>query len=547
MTAPNNQTGRLSPQSTLQQRYIIVDQIGRGGMGAVYQATDTRVGNRRVAIKEMSQAHLSTQELAQASARFQQEAHMLGSLSHTNLPHIYDSFSEQGRSYLVMDFIEGQTLYKLLKDRDGQPLPVPQVLSYAQQLCDVLSYLHQQRPPIVFRDTKPTNIMVTNNGHIYLIDFGIARFFKEGQEQDTILLGSPGYAPPEQHGLAQTGPRSDLYGLGATLHYCLTGNDPYYAQQHFSFAPVRQYNPQVPVELDRLIQRMVAYNEQERPASALEVLQILNEISQRATDHTTAINPASMAPTNYIRPYPQPTTTPVAGGVTNPANHQAPTEQIHPASSASPVSKPSQVPTWTKGFTATFGLFLALTIGSGIIAFNFICPSAQPLEAIFSFLLLGIIVVAAARAKNIVSRSILLFTGFTALIASFALSVETIPALNQGFTFAPLSCQISLLADLPLYNVLLTTGLAATGLISFYWLTRSTSTGNRLLLLITFGVAILCAIIQAFFSESLLNESTIKHILLITALIALIQGMLLASQVARGQNTTRLPATPGIL
>src|SRR5690349_24185360 len=175
MTAPNNQTGRLSPQSTLQQRYIIVDQIGRGGMGAVYQATDTRVGNRRVAIKEMSQAQLNTQELAQASARFQQEAHMLGSLSHRNLPHIYDSFSEQGHSYLVMDFIEGQTLYKLLKESDGQPLPVAQVLSYAQQLCDVLSYLHQQNPPIVFRDMKPTNIMVTSNGHIFLVDVGIAR------------------------------------------------------------------------------------------------------------------------------------------------------------------------------------------------------------------------------------------------------------------------------------------------------------------------------------------------------------------------------------
>jgi serine/threonine protein kinase len=267
MTAPNNQTGRLSPQSTLQQRFIIVEQIGRGGMGAVYLATDTRLGNRRVAIKEMSQARLNTQELAEATARFQREAHMLGALAHPNLPRIYDSFSEQGRSYLVMDYIEGKTLHALLKEYNGQPMPVAHVLSYAHQLCDVLSYLHQQQPPIIFRDIKPTNVMVTNNGHIFLIDFGIARLFKEGQVQDTILLGSPGYAPPEQHGLTQTNPRSDLYALGATLHYCLTGRDPYHTKDHFNFPSARQSNAQVPPELDQLIERMVAYDERDRPTN----------------------------------------------------------------------------------------------------------------------------------------------------------------------------------------------------------------------------------------------------------------------------------------
>jgi serine/threonine protein kinase len=544
MTAPNNQTGRLSPQSRLQQRFIIVDQIGRGGMGAVYLATDTRIGNRRVAIKEMSQTHLNMQELAEASARFQQEAHMLGSLSHPNLPRIYDSFSEQGRSYLVMDFIEGQTLHKILKESNGQPLPVAQVLLYANQLCDVLSYLHQQNPPIIFRDIKPTNVMVTNNGHIFLIDFGIARFFKEGQEQDTILLGSPGYAPPEQHGLAQTGPRSDLYGLGATLHYCLTGRDPYYSVDHFSFPSVRQSNPQVPLELDQLIQRMVAHDEWERPANALEVLQALQTISQHAGEHTSTINPALVAPTNYIQPQSQPqlqtrpAASPAMQPVTVAVSPHAPTEQIHRAPPTIPTSKPQQAPVWTRGFVTVFSFFLALTVGSSLLALNFICPSAQPLEAGFSFLLLGVIIVAAIRATGIVSRSILALTGIATLIAGFALTnlaQLTFNNLVGGVNLFGGACQIQPLPlqTLQLDGLLLAIGLIATGVISLYWFTRQTSQGNRLLLLITFGIAILSAILQILFAET----DTLKHILLIIALIALIQGILLASQIARSKST----------
>ncbi len=534
MTAPNNQTGRLSPQSTLQQRFIIVEQIGRGGMGAVYLATDTRLGNRRVAIKEMSQARLNTQELAEATTRFQREAHMLGALAHPNLPRIYDSFSEQGRSYLVMDYIEGKTLYAILKGYNGQPMPVAEVLSYAHQLCDVLSYLHQQQPPIIFRDIKPTNVMVTNNGHIFLIDFGIARFFKEGQVQDTILLGSPGYAPPEQHGLTQTSPRSDLYALGATLHYCLTGRDPYHAKDHFNFPLVRQSNPQVPPELDQLILRMVAYDERDRPANALEVLQTLRNINQQAGEQTSAINPSSIAPTSYIVTNPQ---APAVQPTTAPAAHHLPTEPMQQTSVHLPTSKPAPVPLWTSGFSTTFGLFLLLTIVSSVVAFNFICPSAQPLEAVFSVLLLGITVVAAIGAQGMLARSLLLLTGVATLIASFALSVETTPAFARGFTINPTSCQIPLMPGLALYNVLLTIGLVASGLISLYWLTRPTNGTDRLILLVAFGIAILCGIAQAFLSESLIINSTLKHLLLITALIAQIQGMLLVSRMVRGRNT----------
>src|SRR5690349_5052306 len=123
MSTYDNQTGRLAPQSMLHQRYLIVGQAGRGGMSAVYQAVDTLSRNRHVAIKEMSQGHLDSVELAEATSRFQQEAALLGSLQHPNLPRIYDGFSEYGRSYLVMEYIDGKTLLQMLKDSGGRPLP----------------------------------------------------------------------------------------------------------------------------------------------------------------------------------------------------------------------------------------------------------------------------------------------------------------------------------------------------------------------------------------------------------------------------------------
>src|SRR6266516_2355114 len=168
MSTYDNLTGQLPPQSMLQQRYLIVGQVGRGGMSAVYQAVDTRVGNRQVAIKEMSQGHLSPDELVAATTRFQQEATLLSSLHHPNLPRIHDAFSEQGRSYLIMEFIDAKTLLQMLKASGGRPLPVGQELDYARQLCDVLAYLHLQNPPVIFGDLKPTNVMVKQDGHVML-------------------------------------------------------------------------------------------------------------------------------------------------------------------------------------------------------------------------------------------------------------------------------------------------------------------------------------------------------------------------------------------
>ena len=266
-------TGSLPEQTLLAARYQLLSRIGQGGMGAVYKAADTRFNNRSLAIKEMSSTGLPPARLLEAEAAFEREAHLLADLLHPNLPRIYEHFTENDRSYLVMDFIEGQTVEEHLEQVGGGPLPIEQVIKWAEQLCDVLNYLHTHQPPIIFRDLKPANVMMSENGHIYLIDFGIARIFKPGKQHDTVALGSPGYAAPEQYGKAQSSPRSDIYSLGALLHHLLTGIDP--SEQPFFFRPASQVNPAIDPALDALLQQMLAMDSDRRPASAQEVLNAL--------------------------------------------------------------------------------------------------------------------------------------------------------------------------------------------------------------------------------------------------------------------------------
>ena len=546
MSTFDNQTGRLPPQSLLQQRYLIVGQAGRGGMGAVYQAIDTHNANRRVALKEMSQGHLNDAELHEATAQFQREVGMLRALSHPNLPRIYHAFNERGRSYLVMDFIDGKTLLQMLKESGNRPLPMLQVLDYARQLCAVLAYLHQQHPPIIFRDLKPTNVMVTASGHVFLIDFGIARFFKEGQEQDTRFLGSPGYAAPEQHGTAQTTPRSDLYSLGATLHYCLTARDPYYAQDRFAFPPVRQYNPQVPIEFEQLIQRLLAMDERQRPASAIEVQQALTKINQQATAQTGAISPATTpgtTPTQYRSPSPALAATQYAQPapqsnqvILPPTSAVSPTKPsiprgAPPASSPKAESSPGFTRIWTPAFTTVFGLLFALTVVGSIVAFNIPNPYGptysvgldHAVEFALSLLLLVVAIIAGIRVHTRIPLGILALTGLGALLSGFVFADQTMFDLRiPAFT-------------LPSSNLLLTAGLVIAGIVSFLWLTRLTALVDRVILLSVFGIAVVCALAQSFFGDFAADEGIrlTKHILLLLTLITLIQGTLLAVQMER--------------
>ncbi len=278
-------SGSLPDQTLLAGRYQLLSRIGQGGMGAVYKAADTRFNNRPVAIKEMSSIGLTPTRLLEAEAAFEHEAHLLADLLHPNLPRIYEHFAENDRSYLVMDFIEGQTLEEYLDQKGGGPLPVDQVITWAEQLCDVLNYLHSHQPPIIFRDLKPANVMISESGHVYLIDFGIARIFKPGKQHDTVALGSPGYAAPEQYGKAQSTPRSDIYSLGALLHHLLTGVDP--SEQPFFFRDASQVNPAIDPALDALLKQMLAMDSDRRPASALDVLNALKGAVTNQTRSTS--------------------------------------------------------------------------------------------------------------------------------------------------------------------------------------------------------------------------------------------------------------------
>jgi serine/threonine protein kinase len=231
-------SGSLAAGSVLQRRYRIVQLLGAGGFGAIYKACDERFqGARVVAIKEMSDANLTASARAQALKDFRREATLLVQLNHPNLPNVSDFFEENGKVYLVMEFIEGKTLDEVQDETKG-PLDEAQVMGWAVQLCSVLQYLHTRQPPIIFRDMKPSNIMLAKDNQLKLIDFGIARVFKASATKDTTRLGSQGYAPLEQYGRGQSDQRSDIYALGATLYQLLTNHVP-------ADAPSRRINPQV--------------------------------------------------------------------------------------------------------------------------------------------------------------------------------------------------------------------------------------------------------------------------------------------------------------
>ena len=228
-------------------------------MGAVYQARDLK-RQTSCAIKEMSLSTVPKEERAQAIQNFKTEAKMLAGLNHPNLPTFSGFFTEGQRHFLVMEYVEGMTLDEFLEHNNG-PFPERRVLAWAKQLCDVLTYLHSQQPPIIFRDMKPGNVMVMRNGRIKLIDFGIARFFRHASSQDTQLLGTPGFAPPEQYGKAQTDERSDLYSLAMTIFQLLTNT---LSEKGFGLQDIRSINPNISLRVARTLEKATALKPEDR-------------------------------------------------------------------------------------------------------------------------------------------------------------------------------------------------------------------------------------------------------------------------------------------
>lgn len=312
---------RLAAGSLLQERYKIVQEVGTGGFGSVYRASDTLFGNRMVAIKEIRLQGLKPNEVIDATDTFNREASILSELRHPNLPRIYDSFTAPEHWYLVMDFIDGETLETYLDKIGGRLLP-DEVLEIGIQLCTVLDYLHSRQTPVIFRDLKPTNIMMTAYKQVYLIDFGAARYFKPGRSRDTIAFGSPGYASPEQYGKAQTTARSDIYSLGATLHEVLTGKDPGETPFKFSFSP-RMAGVTIPPDLEDLILRMVEMDASKRPASAKAVKEELQRISMQHLRRLYPLPGPMPSSAIYQPPYTQGQPPPASWATSAPSVRQA--------------------------------------------------------------------------------------------------------------------------------------------------------------------------------------------------------------------------------
>ena len=306
--------GSLQPGQVLQSRYRVLGIIGMGGMGAVYQARDLHFTNvtRLCAIKEMINMAQDQQLREQTIRNFEREAEILATLSHPSIPQVYDYFSFGDRAYLVQEFIQGRDLEAILNSTDSF-LAVEQIREWGIEVCDVLSYLHNHQPePIVFRDMKPSNVMIDHHKRVRLIDFGIAKMFQIGQQG--TMIGTEGYSPPEQYkGLAT--PLADIYALGATMHHMLTRRDPR-LEPPFSFdqKPIKAFNANVPDALAAVVMRALSYDPEQRYATADAMKQSLEaaggNVVAASAPAPSAVTPLAAAPGASFGSSPVPTAGP---------------------------------------------------------------------------------------------------------------------------------------------------------------------------------------------------------------------------------------------
>lgn len=274
---------QLEPGTVLLERYSIARRVGGGGMGSVYQARDQRLADRLCAVKEMIELFADESQRSKAIDDFKREAEVLAQLEHPSIPTVYDYFIESGRYYLVMKWIGGGDLGEQMR-MGGGTVEELTVARWATQICDVLHYIHSQRPPIIYRDLKPANLMLDDrSGRVMLVDFGIARIVRP-TEKGVTAIGTMGYAPPELFA-GKVESRSDIYSLGATMFHMLTGSDP---QDNplliFDFTKnprPRDINPAITAEMERILIKTVSHKPEDRPPSALELMRMLEEHAAR--------------------------------------------------------------------------------------------------------------------------------------------------------------------------------------------------------------------------------------------------------------------------
>ncbi len=332
-------TQPLAIGTVLKNKYRIARLVGGGGMAWVYQVEELPPGSGKLwALKELRPQTEDRAEQAMARNLFEQEAKLLRGLDHPNVPKIADFFEENGRACLVMEFIWGESLEKRLRAANA-PLLETDVLKWAVQLCDALHYLHTRQPPIIFRDMKPSNAMVTNTGLVKLIDFGIARTYKAGKKRDTVAMGSENYAAPEQWGKGQTDARSDVYALGATMYHLLANMAPTPAFLPSEPLPLGNYNGALSKKTIALIEKAMDRERERRFQSAEEMREAL--IAALPAPYEAPAIPV------FPRPVPQPPQpAPQARPAVRPA--AAPPRQPQPAPMPAPVAKSVPRPVVTK-------------------------------------------------------------------------------------------------------------------------------------------------------------------------------------------------------
>lgn len=256
--------------SIIDGKYKILNVIGKGGMSVVYLAMNERA-NKQWAIKEVRKDGVQNFEVVKQNLIV--ETDLLKRLNHPHLPSIIDVIDGDGTFLIVMDYIEGNPLSKAIKNSGAQNQD--DVIEWSKQLCDVLGYLHSRKPPIIYRDMKPSNVMLKPDGNVMLIDFGTAREFKSTSVADTTCLGTQGYAAPEQFGgHGQTDARTDIYCLGATMYHLITGHNP--ALPPYEMYPIRQWNPMLSSGLEEIILKCTQKNPDDRYQSCAELLYALD-------------------------------------------------------------------------------------------------------------------------------------------------------------------------------------------------------------------------------------------------------------------------------
>ena len=260
---------------TIDDKYEILKLIGQGGMSKVYLAMDKRL-NKQWAIKEIEKrAKDKNNEIVIQSAIA--EANLIKQLDHPAIVRIVDIIDNGDVIYIIEDYIEGETLSTILENNGAQPQEL--VIEWAMQICEALEYLHTRKPPIIYRDMKPANVMLKPDGNIKVIDFGIAREYKDQSLADTVSLGTKGYAAPEQFGgRGQTDARTDVYCLGVTLYHLLTGQNP--CEPPYEIYPIRHWNPQLSAGLEAIIQKCTQLNPDDRYQSCAELLYALHHYEE---------------------------------------------------------------------------------------------------------------------------------------------------------------------------------------------------------------------------------------------------------------------------